>query len=462
MISAANPEDDRVSIGARGLTGDAYAGHVFWDTEIFLLPFYTLTWPEAARALLMYRYHTLPAAREKAAARGYRGAFYPWESADGHEATPPYIRGKNRAAILIANAAQEQHISADIAYAVWQYWQATGDDAFFLEAGAEIILETARFWASRAEPGMDGRFHIRQVIGPDEYHDGVDDNAYTNGLAQWNLECALATAQWLRDRWPERWPELRDRLDLVQEEEQLWHRVAEGLDIAWDTDTGLIEQFAGFFDLEHIDVPPPAERRVAMDVLVGAERIQGSQVAKQADALMLLALLPDRFPRAVQAANFSYYAPRCAHGSSLSPAIHALVAARLGEMDAAESYFRDTAAIDLDDTMGNASEGVHMAALGGLWQTVVFGFAGVSLRPFGLELAPHLPPAWRLLRFRLQWRGRQVRVQLDGEAREATTTLERGEPMVIRVGPEAHPLAPGEAWTCGWADDEPLEPRPIT
>jgi trehalose/maltose hydrolase-like predicted phosphorylase len=460
MIGGANPEDERVSIAARGLTGDAYAGHVFWDTEIFLLPFYTLTWPAAARALLMYRYHTLPAARAKAAAFGHRGAFYPWESADGgREATPRYVRGRNHEAILIGNAAQEQHISADIAYAVWQYWQATGDDAFLLEAGAEIILETARFWASRAEPGTDGRFHLRGVIGPDEYHDAVDDNAYTNGMAQWNLECAIATAQCLRDQWPERWQELRDRLALTEEEEELWRRVGEGLGIPWGPDTGVIEQFAGFFDLEPIPIPSDGGRRVPMDVLLGPARTRASQVAKQADTLMLLALLPDRFPRAVQAANFQYYEARCGHGSSLSPAIHALVAARLGEMEAAERYFREAAGIDLEDGMGNASEGVHMAALGGLWQAVVFGFAGVSLRPEGLELAPRLPASWQSLRFRVQWHGRQVAVHLDGQARAASATLERGEPMTVRVGPGEHRLTPGESWTCPWGDDEPREPE---
>jgi len=188
LVSAANPEDERVSIGPRGLTGDAYLGHVFWDTEIFLLPFYTLTWPEAARALLMYRYHTLPAARAKAARLGYRGALYAWESADtGDEATPPHVVGPDGMVIPILCGTQEQHISADVAYAVWHYWQATEDTAFLLEAGAEIVLETARFWASRATLEDDGRFHIRRVIGPDEYHESVDDNAYTNVLARWNL-----------------------------------------------------------------------------------------------------------------------------------------------------------------------------------------------------------------------------------------------------------------------------------
>ena len=206
LNSAANPADERVSIGARALTGDDYHGHVFWDTEIFLLPFYILTWPEAARALLMYRFRTLDAARAKSARMGWRGALYAWESADtGAETTPERVIGPDRQVIDILCGRQEQHISADVAYAVWQYWQATGDEEFLRDAGAEILLETGRFWASRAQLEADGYRHIRGVIGPDEYHEHVDDNAYTNVMARWNIRRALDVAALLRERWPACW-----------------------------------------------------------------------------------------------------------------------------------------------------------------------------------------------------------------------------------------------------------------
>jgi trehalose/maltose hydrolase-like predicted phosphorylase len=205
LNSAANPGDEHVSIGARALTGDDYLGHVFWDTEIFQLPFYTLTWPEAARALLMYRFHTLGAARAKAARMGWRGALYAWESADtGAEATPEQVIGPDRQVVDVLSGRQEQHISADVAYAVWQYWQASGDEGFLLDAGAEILFETGRFWSSRARVEKDGRGHIRGVIGPDEYHEHIDDNAYTNVMARWNIRRALDVAALLRERWPER------------------------------------------------------------------------------------------------------------------------------------------------------------------------------------------------------------------------------------------------------------------
>ncbi len=239
LNSAANPADERVSIGARALTGDAYLGHVFWDTEIYLLPFYIATWPEAARALLMYRYHTLPGARAKAARMGWRGAMYAWESTDtGEETTPEQLIGPNGEPIQVLCGTQEQHITADVAYAVWQYWQATGDDGFMLDAGAEILLETARFWASRASPEADGKCHIRGVIGPDEYHEHVDDNAYTNVMARWNIRRGLEIAALLRERWPERWVELARQLALDDAELKQWRQAAERLVTGFDPEAG--------------------------------------------------------------------------------------------------------------------------------------------------------------------------------------------------------------------------------
>ena len=227
LISAANPEDEQVSIGARALTGEAYKGHVFWDTEIYMVPFFTFTDPPAARALLNYRYHTLPAAREKARAAGYRGAMYPWESADtGEETTPRHVIDPGGHVIEVLNGEMENHITADVAYAIWQYWNSTGDDEFLLNTGAEVILETARFWASRTTLENDGLYHIRHVIGPDEYHENVDDSAYTNLLAAWNLARGTEAATLLTARWPDRWADLSARLQLSRQEIAAWSRIA--------------------------------------------------------------------------------------------------------------------------------------------------------------------------------------------------------------------------------------------
>ena len=449
LIAAANPHDERVSIPARALTGDAYMGHVFWDTEIFLLPFYTFTWPEAARALLMYRYHTLPAARDKAVQFGCQGALYAWESAEtGQEVTPTFdIRGDGHV-VPIRCGMEEHHISADIAYAVWQFWQATGDVRFLLQAGAEIILETARFWASRAMPEEDGRYHIRGVIGPDEYHEGVDDNAYTNFMARWNLECGRQVAQLLQARWPQRWAQLRERLNISFDDLSFWHEVAAQLAIDPDPATGLLEQFTGFFQLEPVDLAVYEPRLAAMDALLGRERTQRSQIIKQADVVMLLALHWDRFSSEVREANFRFYEERCDHGSSLSPAMHALVAARLGDVALAERYFHEAAAIDLHDAMGNAAGGVHIAALGGLWQVAVFGFGGMTVEPRGLAFDPRLPEGWTAMRFPIRWRHRLILVCIERDPLRLTVTLKLGRPFTVRIGDVKHTLRRGEAWTC--------------
>jgi trehalose/maltose hydrolase-like predicted phosphorylase len=452
LIGAANPEDERVSIGARALTGGAYKGHVFWDTEIFMLPFYLFTHPPAARALLMYRYHTLPAARDKARRLGCRGALYAWESTiTGEENTPPHALGPDGRLLRILNGEQEQHISADVAYAVHQYWRATGDDEFMLRGGAEILIETARFWASRGSIEADGRCHIRTVIGPDEYHEAVDDNAYTNGMAQWNLECAAEAVEDLSARWPVRRNELARRLGLEKDEPERWRELAGRMYTGLDPETGLFEQFAGYFGLEDIDLGEYAAHAAPMDVILGRERVQRSRIVKQADAVMLVYLLWDRFPPEVREANFRYYEPRTNHGSSLSPAIHAAVAARLGDLDAALRYFRQAAGIDFANNMGNAAGGVHAAALGGLWQAAVFGFAGMRLLPDGLAFLPHCPPVWPGLRFSVLWRKARLRVRIRPRSIEINAA--GGETAVpIRMGGAPPvPLAPGASM--GWAEE---------
>jgi trehalose/maltose hydrolase-like predicted phosphorylase len=444
LNSAANPDDERVSIGARALTGDDYRGHVFWDTEIYLLPFYILTWPEAARALLMYRFHTLDGARAKAARMGWRGALYAWESADtGAETSPEQVIGPDRRVIDVLCGRQEQHISADVAYAVWQYWQVTADEAFLLDAGAEILLETGRFWASRARPEADGHRHIRGVIGPDEYHQDIDDNAFTNVMARWNIRRALDVAALLRERWPERWASLSSRLRLDDGELTQWRGAADAMATGLDPETGLFEQFAGYFALEKIDLADYAGRSVPMDVVLGRERTQRSQVVKQADVVALLGLLPDEFVGDTGARNFEYYEPLCGHGSSLSRAMHAMVAARLGLSDMALHYFRETAAIDLAETQVAIDGGVHIAAQGGIWLTAVLGFAGVSLLSDGLAVDPRLPANWRSLGFRLQWRGRRLSIRIEQAGQILEAMLDAGEPMTLVVSGEPHELRCG-------------------
>jgi len=456
LISAANSEDEHTSIGARALTGAAYKGHVFWDTESYMVPFYIFTHPESARALLMYRYHNLPAARAKASQAGYGGAMYPWESADtGEETTPSYVIDPSGQVILVRNGEMENHITADVAYAVWQYWSCTQDDAFLRQAGAEVILETARFWATRGQIEADGRYHIRHVIGPDEYHEDVDDSAYTNLLAAWNLRRGVETAELLSRRWPESWA-LLSRLGITDEELAFWSRYANNIYDGFDPQTLLFEQHRGFFELDAINLADYEPRNSAMDVILGHNRIQRTNVVKQADVVMANYLLWDQFPPEVRDANFRYYEPRTGHGSSLSPSIHALMAARFGDLSLAEKYLRQAAEIDLGNNMGNAAGGIHAAAVGGLWQAMIFGFGGLRVHPDTLDFVPRLLPQWTRLAFPLLWHGARLKVSIEpgnfhiqSEAGEAPVRIRLEDGPALSVSPGQQYAAKREAQ--GWS-----------
>ncbi|MGZ3573522.1 MAG: glycoside hydrolase family 65 protein [Gemmatimonadaceae bacterium] len=434
LIAAVNPTDEYVSISARGLTGEAYRGHVFWDTEIYMLPFYVFTDPLSARSLLMYRYHTLDAARRKAKEHGYEGALYAWESADtGDEVTPRRAIMPDGRVVTILTGEREHHISADIAYAVWQYWRVSGDDAFMLAAGAEILVETARFWASRAQVEPDGRAHIRQVIGPDEYHEMIDDNAYTNAMAIFNLERAADTIEILQREQVADWQRLCTNLDLAEKEPATWRALAGQLATGFDPATKLFEQFAGYFQLDEVDVVRQRASAMPIDAYLGPERVRRSKAIKQADVVALSAVLWDQWPVAVHEANFRYYEPRTAHGSSLSPALYALVAARLGDGALAQAYFRQAAEIDLANNMGSAAGGVHMGALGGLWQAAVNGAAGLRAREDGIALDPRLLPGWTEMAFPVQWRGRLLRLRLEADRRCIEVNVESGGELCLSV-----------------------------
>lgn len=418
LLIAGPRQDDRVNIGARTLSGFGYRGHAFWDTEIFMLPLFIFTRPQIARNLLLYRYHTLPGARRKAQAAGYEGAMYAWESAaTGDETTPRWLPGpKGEGLVRVWCSDLEQHISADVAYAVLQYWRATGDDAFMRDYGAEIVLDTAKFWASRAEWNPEKqRYDINDIIGPDEYHERVNNNAFTNAMARWNIQEALRVLDWLHRQAPEQAEALVARLDLTPERLRRWVEVMEGLYIPYDPETGLIEQFEGFFQLEKVDLKAYEPRTQSMQTLLGMEETRKVQVIKQPDVLMLLYLLGETYPLSAVRANWEYYTPLTdlTYGSSLGPATQALMAARAGMMSEALAAFRLACGTDLYDVRGNAADGVHGATAGGIWQAVVFGFGGLYVDADGYRVIPHLPEHWSRLRFNFYWRGEKVTVELS-------------------------------------------------
>ena len=397
-------DDTRVSIGARTLTGRAYEGHVFWDTEIFMLPFYLYTEPDRARRLLLYRHNTLEGARRRARELGYRGACFAWESTlTGDDVTPSKILIKSTGKeIPVFTGDQQVHVTADIAYAVWRYWDATRDEAFIAGPGAEILYETARFWVSRMTRGDDGRQHIRGVVGPDEYHHGVNDNAYTNWMARFNLEQAACLA---------------GRLGSNLQEAQEWSALAHSLYCPGPRDDGVIEQFEGFFALADYPLSPQERFKAPVSRLFDWQEINRLKLLKQADVLMLPLLFPEAFSDDVVAANYRYYEPITDHGSSLSPSVHAAVAARIGLVQDAERYFRRSLWLDLSNGMENSMLGVHPATMGGTWQALVFGFLGVRFVDEGprpdARAAQRLPAGWPGVELALAWRGRTHAVKVE-------------------------------------------------
>ena len=396
------------SIGARGIHGEGYNGHVFWDTELYMLPFFTLNHPEVAKALLMYRHRRLPGARARAKADGCAGARFPWESADtGEEVTPPASIRPDGTHEPIATGEQEIHITADIAYAVREYIHVTGDQQFAAAEGADLLLSTAQFWVSRLEEKSWGQtlppasglqppalrsYHITGAMGPDEYHEAVSDNVFTNALAKWNILVGADVGTDLED----------------------WRAKAEAIAIPYDEERRLYPQFDGWFDLND-GLDDCGYRKQ-----VRPGEAKDTQILKQADTLLILHLLPELADAESRRRHYDYYAPRTTHESSLSPSLHAVFAAEAGYADQAWDFF--TRALDRDfcthegQNDGASDVGVHAANLGGIWQAVVSGFCGLRWNGDELTFRPRLPAHWEGVGLKVRWRGRLVcyRVTKEG------------------------------------------------
>jgi trehalose/maltose hydrolase-like predicted phosphorylase len=418
------------AVGARGVSGSGYRGHVFWDADTFMLPFFAATHPATARAMLEYRLRRLPAAREAARDRHRAGARFPWESArSGRDVTPPSAVDRAGNRVPIRTGELEDHIVADVAWAAHEYAAWTGDTAFEAGPGLTLLVETARYWASRVRVADDGTAHIDGVIGPDEYHEAVDDNAFTNVMARWNLRAAAAAVE-------RHAPDAR----IDPAERTTWRDIAAALVDGFDETTSRYEQFAGFDRLEPLVIAEIAPRRpIAADLLLGAERVRNAQVIKQADVLMLHHLVPDEVAAASLLPNLLAYEPRTAHGSSLSPAIHAALFARIGDFEQALAALHVASRIDLDDLTGSTAEGLHLATMGGLWQALVMGFGGVRPRGERLCINPHVPPVWEVLTVRLRFRGVRLRIAMEPDA----FSVRADGPVIVQTGTRTCALGAG-------------------
>ncbi len=395
LIQAMPYGDTHASIGARGLTHGRYKGCYFWDTEIFMLPFFAYTQPNAAKSLLQYRCHTLPDAVESAKRFSAKGARFSWMASDtGFEQCGTWDTG-----------CCEIHITADIAHAVMQYVELTGDEAFLRDCGTELLLQTARYWVDRFNyVSAEDQYHLLFVKGPDEYCGVTCDDFYTVSMARDHLEQAAAAVKWMEKTYPEDWAVLAEKTGFQPEETEKWMDIAAKVVLRRRGE--LWKQDATFDLLEPLDIQAHKDDDAPLYHKIGFDRLQRYQVLKQPAVLMYMALCPEKFSKDEVEAAWNYYEPKTLHDSTLSFGIHALVAARLGYEEKAVHYLEKSLFLDLKNVMKNtAGEGIHTASLGATWQAMVLGFGGLSIRNGVLNVENRLPPGIEEMRYRVFHKG---------------------------------------------------------
>ena len=415
-IMQSSGRDGKTGMGAKGLSGEGYEGHYFWDTEMYVLPVFIWTNPELAKQLLLYRYHTLPQARERAKVLGHPiGALYPWRTINGEEASTYFPLGT-----------AQYHINGDIAYAVWQYYEATTDYAFLRDYGAEMLVETARVFADVGgfAECRGGRYCICAVTGPDEYNAIVDNNLYTNLLAQENLYAALRSLEILGAD--------ADRLHITAEEKAFWKKVADNMYLPYDEKLGVYLQDDGFMMRKPYDENSiPEDKRHLLYENYHPLFVYRQRMSKQADAIYGLQLLSDRFTNEELLRNYEFYQTVTLHHSSLSTSIFGMLACRVGKVEDACRYFSESARMDLDDYHENFYAGIHAANMAGTWQSIVFGFAGLRRVKGAPEFSPILPDGWKGYAFSIRYQGSLLKVSVNVNG--AVFTLENEKPLTFCI-----------------------------
>ncbi len=412
--------DGRTSLAAKGLSGEGYEGHYFWDTEIFALPFFVYTQPAIARALLRYRCGILDRARSRAAEMSQRGALFPWRTIGGDETSAYFPAGT-----------AQYHINADIAHGIAKYMAVTADRTLLRDGGAEVVFETARLWADLGDyiPAWDGAFCINEVTGPDEYTALVNNNCYTNVMARDHLRYAVTLAAEMADEEPEEYRRIAERIGLDDSEVAEWRRASELMRIPRDDQLGIHTQDDSFLARARWDFAATPASMYPLLLHYHPLVIYRHQVLKQPDVVLAQVLLGSQFTMAEKKRNFDYYDPLTTGDSSLSPCIQSVAAAELGYGQQAYEYFMRTARMDLDDVNGNVSHGVHVAAMAGSWVSLVYGFGGLRDDGGRISFSPRLPAQWSRLRFRLMVRDAILQVTVTGQA--ATYELLAGTALEI-------------------------------
>ena len=456
LLAIVPTHTEHASIPARGMSGQMYKGAIFWDTEIFMLSFFTHAFPALARNLLLYRYHTLDGARRKALQYGYRGAFYAWESQDtGDDACTlfnvtdvftnrpmrTYFRDK------------QVHISADVAYAFWQYYAASGDSSIWRDGGAEVVFECARFFLSYIYYSPDKRrYEILDVTGPDEYHERVNNNAFTNRLVTHTFEICLRVAELLQENSPEFYKKLVEELGFGHDLSSIAEITPQLYQPDSTSPEAIIPQFDGYFMLEDVPLKTLLERKLHPNEYLGGGNglATTTQIIKQADVVLTLFLFGERYPLETKFANWEFYEPRTEHGSSLSACSYSLIAAQIGKVDWAYRYFMKTATIDLT---GEGKQyvgtlyigGTHPAGNGGAWMSAVFGLCGIRWTGKVISINPHLPALWQKVTLPFTVRGQKLIITLTKESVTIQPVKPLTIPLTVSVGNSVYKIhATGE------------------
>ncbi|MEA5077216.1 MAG: glycosyl hydrolase family 65 protein [Anaerolineaceae bacterium] len=418
-------KDEFGNIAAKGLSGEGYEGHYFWDTEMFIEPFFVLTMPELSRNLIGMRYKTLDAARENARIMGYsRGALFPWRTIMGKECSGHYPSGT-----------AQVHINGDIAYSVIAYYLATNDWEFMCSMGAELIFEICRHWLESGN-FYQAKFNLNGVTGPDEYTCLVNNNYYTNALAKYNLEWAVKVYDLLKSKKQLRL--LEEKIDIRAEEVAEFKRASEQMVLLYDEALKINPQDDSFLQKKPWDFAGTPKENFPLLMHYHPLHLYRYQVCKQADTVMAYFILEDYQSKETMRNSFEYYQKITTHDSSLSTCIFSIVAARLGYPEQAKLYFNDSAKLDLFDTHHNTKDGIHTANMGGNYMAIVYGFAGLRLKEDGLHFTPILPQGWKGYSFTVQYQGSRIRVSITAD--QAKFELISGNPQYVWVDGEAYGL----------------------
>ncbi len=394
--------DPDLNIAAKGLSGEDYEGHTWWDTETYCLPFYIFNNPKAARDLLVWRHARLPQARERAAEMDLEGARYPMDTIDGTESSRSWQNGD-----------LEIHVPAAVSFGIWHYVRLTQDKEFLYDEGIEMLLDVSRFLAARGQFRPDGQFGFWCVVGPDEFHFAVHNNYYTNVIAKKMFAYTLEVMAEMRKKAPAKLKAVCKKLKLRPDEATGWAKMARKMILLTDETSGVFEHFESYFDMPHIDCDSidPADFPLIKHWCY--YRIFRWDMIKQPDTLLALFLFSGDYTMAEKRVNFEYYEPRCIHESSLSPAIHSILAAELGKGDMAANYWSHAARLDLDDYNRNTSNGLHTTSMAATWMNVVYGFGGMRSDGKVLSFRPSMPKMWKRFSYRILCRGSVLEVAVD-------------------------------------------------